>query len=91
MLRRIWDRDALADLRRITFYIGQRNYPAALRLRELMENSAEKLPLHPYYNRPGRVLGTREAVVHPNYILIYRVRRDYVRSLAVLHSRQDYP
>ena len=23
--------------------------------------------------RPGRVSGTREAVVHPNYIVIYRV------------------
>ena len=41
--------------------------------------------------RASRVPGTREAVVHPNYILIYRVVSDAVEIVNVIHSRQQYP
>ena len=41
--------------------------------------------------RAGRIRGTREAVVHPNYILIYRVGSDAVEIVNVIHSRQQYP
>jgi toxin ParE1/3/4 len=37
------------------------------------------------------VASTREAVVHPNYILIYGVSADAVEIIAVVHSRQQYP
>ncbi|HLL30469.1 MAG TPA: type II toxin-antitoxin system RelE/ParE family toxin, partial [Allosphingosinicella sp.] len=43
-----------------------------------MEACAERLPDHPFLYRPGRAPGTREAVVHPNYILIYRVKGEAV-------------
>jgi len=36
------------------------------------------------------VPGTREAIVHPNYIIIYRVG-DSVIVVAVMHARQCYP
>jgi len=51
------------------------------------------LPLaeHPYLYRPGRVAGTREAVVHPNYIVVYRVATEAVEVVAVVHARQHYP
>ena len=42
-------------------------------------------------HRTGRVTGTREAIVHPNYLLIYRVDEDAVVITAVLHARQQYP
>lgn len=41
--------------------------------------------------RSGRVPGTREAVVHPNYILIYRVTADAVEIVRLVHARQQYP
>jgi len=41
--------------------------------------------------RPGRVPGTREAVVHPNYILIYRVTADAVEIVNLVHARQRCP
>ncbi len=41
--------------------------------------------------RPGRADGTREAVVHPNYLLIYRIVLDTVEIVNVVHARQDYP
>jgi toxin ParE1/3/4 len=34
--------------------------------------------------------GTREAVVHPNYILIYRVTADAVEIVNLVHARQRY-
>ena len=68
-----WTDEALADLEEIADYIAQRNAFAALRIQQLVERTAEQLPLHPYMHRPGRVPGTREAIVHPNYVLVYRV------------------
>ena len=41
--------------------------------------------------RTGRVSGTREAVVHPNYILIYRVATDAIEVVSLVHARQAYP
>lgn len=41
-------------------------------------------------HRPGRVSGTREAVVTPNYVLVYRVT-EIIEVLAALHARQQYP
>lgn len=56
----------------------------------MIEHTAEQLPANPYIFRPGRVPGTREAVVHPNYILVYRVAQA-IEILGVLHARQQYP
>jgi toxin ParE1/3/4 len=41
--------------------------------------------------RPGRIPGTREAVVHPNYIVVYRVTAEAVEIVSVVHARQEYP
>jgi len=49
------------------------------------------LPQHPYLYRPGLVAGTREIVVHPNYVVIYRVTISAIEIINVLHSRQQYP
>lgn len=91
MLRLVWRADALGDLHRIIEYIADRNILAADRLQHAIERAAEALPTHPYMHRPGRVAGTREVVVHPNYILIYRVGTDRIDVLAVVHARQQYP
>jgi toxin ParE1/3/4 len=41
--------------------------------------------------RSGRIPGTREALVHPNYILNYRVTAEAVEIVALVHARQQYP
>jgi toxin ParE1/3/4 len=87
----IWKRRALSDAARLTSYIADRNPDAAQSLKDALEQSAERLGAHPYLHRVGREPGTRESVVHPNYILIYRVEADAVRVLRVLHARQQYP
>ena len=72
-------------------YIEQRNDSAAQSLFAAIVQAAENLPLMPYLFRPGRVAGTRELVVHPNYIVVYQVGSDTIDILRILHSRQQYP
>jgi addiction module RelE/StbE family toxin len=91
VLRLVWTPEALADLQTTIDYIAERNVSAAEKLQALIEHTAEQLPLHPFLYRPGRVPRTREAVVHPNHILVYRVGIDVIDVLAVLHARQRYP
>lgn len=91
MLTLIWRESARSDARAIISYIAERNAAAAERLQEAIEACAERLPDHPFLYRPGRAEGTREAVVHPNYIVIYRVTTDAVEIVSVVHARQDYP
>jgi toxin ParE1/3/4 len=90
-MRLIWLPEAKADLREIIDYIAARNQVAADRLLLLIETKAEQLTRYPYIHRMGRMAGTREAVVHPNYIVIYRVGSDDIFVLSVVHARQEYP
>ena len=86
-----WTEEASTDLVEIIDYIEQRNPSAAQSLLAAIVQSAENLPLMPYLFRPGRVAGTRELVVHPNYIVVYQVGIDTIDILRILHSRQQYP
>lgn len=38
---------------------------------------------------PGRVYGTKELVLHPNYIAVYRVEADEVQIITVLHAARQ--
>ena len=70
MLTLRWRPEADADVEAIFTYIAERNFSAATKLRNAILACAERLPDHPYMYRRGRLPDTREAVVHPNYILI---------------------
>ena len=91
MITLIWRASALADLKQTIDYISERDILAAERLLAAIEACAERLPDHPFMYRPGRIAGTREAVVHPNYILIYRVAVEAVEVVNLVHARQEYP
>lgn len=86
-----WSAEALTDLEQILGYIAERNPVAADRLLAIAAETAERLSEHPHLYRPGRVAGTREAVIHPNYIIVYRVGPSVIDILGVLHARQAYP
>jgi toxin ParE1/3/4 len=87
----VWRARARAEAREIIDYISDRNPAAADRLATVFEDAAERLADHPYMHRPGRVDGTREAIVHPNYLLVYRVAETVIEIVSVLHARQQYP
>ena len=84
---------ALADRDDIMVYIAQDNPVAAIDL-DLdleFEAKAENARLRPKLYKAGRVKGTREIVVRPNYVMIYRITGDVVEVLRVLHAAQQWP
>ncbi|MDP3976920.1 MAG: type II toxin-antitoxin system RelE/ParE family toxin [Pseudomonas sp.] len=86
-----WTEEATTDLVEIIDYIEQRNPLAAEALHAAILRTVEGLSSAPYLFRSGRVPGSRECVVHPNYLVIYQVGTDSIDVLRVLHARQEYP
>jgi len=86
-----WAEDARADLKEIEDYIAQFNPTAAKDLVDTILKGAERLTEVPYGFRTGRVPGTREYTVHPNYLLIYKVSATEVRIVNVIHGKRQYP
>jgi toxin ParE1/3/4 len=87
----VWRDEASAQPDEILTYIDQFDEATSDRLEALALACAERLADFPYAYRSGRIAGTREAVFHPNYLLIYRVGTAHVDILGVLHARQQYP
>jgi len=79
------DVDGIAD------HISRDNPAAADRITDLIFEAAAGLGVYTRQYRAGREPGTREMVVLPNYILIYRIDLDAIRILRVLHSARQYP
>jgi toxin ParE1/3/4 len=87
-----WTRAALSDLATIHAHITADNVVAANALRDRAIQFVEStLAVQPGIGRPGRVEGTREAVIHPNYIMVYRVKELVVEILAVRHVARRWP
>ncbi|NYT76111.1 type II toxin-antitoxin system RelE/ParE family toxin [Alcaligenaceae bacterium] len=90
-MKLVWTKHAHADRRRIREYIARHAPAAAMTLDHRFSKTASLLLNHPYLGRPGRVSGTRELVVHQNYILVYDLGSDVVRVLRVLHAALHWP
>ncbi len=86
-----WRTSALDELDAVLAYIARHNLAAAVALHERIESTVVPLSEHPYLFRAGRVLGTREIVAHPNYIVVYRVLADCVEVVSVMHAAREYP
>ncbi|HVW51433.1 MAG TPA: type II toxin-antitoxin system RelE/ParE family toxin [Trinickia sp.] len=87
-----WRVGARHDLVEIIGFIARENPAAARRLRELIDAATIPLAEHPYlFRRSDRVPGTREVVVHPNYVMVYQVSSTKVEIVAVVHTRQAFP
>lgn len=94
-MRLVWRPMALEDREAILEHIGQDNPGAAVQIDDEIEAKAEKARRHPTLYRAGRLRGTREAVVRPNYVLVYRVDGEgddgELVVLRVLHAAQQWP
>ncbi len=86
-----WKATAIADLLAIIDYISDDNPDAAQTLKDEIEHKTSLLPKHPQMYRAGRVDGTREMVVRPNYIVVYAESPEMVTILRVLHAAQQWP
>lgn len=86
-----WTKTALADLGAILEYIEKDNAERARSFALEIRAKTNALAEFPVIGRPGRVIGTRELVIHPNYIIPYRVRGSVVEVLRVQHAARRWP
>jgi len=82
---------ALADRDAIMVHIAQDNPTAAIDLDLEFEAKAENARVRPKLYKAGRVKGTHEIVVRPNYVMVYRIIGNVVDVLRVLHAAQQWP
>ena len=88
----LWTARALADVAAVLAQIAAEDPDAAGRFNDrLLELVETTLTSQPQMGRPGRVSGTRELIVHPRYILAYRVRGEMIELLAFRHSARLWP
>lgn len=80
-----WTRTALRNLDDIATYIALDKPAEAARFVKELRTAMEKLQSFPGMGRSGRVSGTRELVLHANYLAIYRVRGGDVEILRIHH------
>jgi toxin ParE1/3/4 len=90
-MRLLWTPESVVDRQAIYDYIEADNPLAAIELDESFEGKSQVLTQHPNMDRSGRVPKTRELVVHPNHLLIYRVSGQEIHILRVMHAARQWP
>ncbi len=86
----VWTRTALKSVDEIASYIARDNPVRAASFIAELHASTERLVSFPGMGQAGRVPGTRELVLHKNYVAIYRVVRTDVQVLRIHHVAQRY-
>lgn len=81
----------LANLAAIVEYIEKDSPERGRSFALEIQAKTNSLTEFPGMGRPGRVIGTRELIIHPNYIIPYRVRGDVVEVLWVQHVAWCWP
>ncbi|WP_368407102.1 type II toxin-antitoxin system RelE/ParE family toxin [Asticcacaulis aquaticus] len=69
-----WRPQAVDDLLGLVRYIAQDNPDRATGFGQELRASIEALRNYPRRGRTGRITGTRELVIHHNYIAVYHVK-----------------
>lgn len=92
-MRVSWLRTALANLDAIGNTIARDNPVAAHEAVQRIVAAIDALAGNPQLDvsRAGRVAGTRELVVTPNYLVPYRIKNGMLEVLRVMHARQHWP
>ena len=92
MMRVIWFKRAIWDLKSAKDYITQDNPLAAQQIVQRIKDKVSLLSEQPGIGRPGRVPNTKELVVDQTpFILPYRVRDNKIEILRVLHTSRRWP
>lgn len=87
-----WTTPAREQLVSAYEYLAAENRAAAARIAEQIWESTQLLARHPMAGREGRVAGTRELVIRgAPFIVGYRVRKNEVWVLAVMHGARKWP
>lgn len=91
-MRLRWFSQAVADLVSLREFIARDNPIAAAEVAKRIMKHVTLLAHNPGIGRPGRVDGTKELVISGTpFIVPYRVRKDEIQLLRVLHTSQAWP
>lgn len=78
---------ALANLDKIATYYEKQQPGLGFRVAAYYYNQIKILKLMPNIGRGGKVIGTRELILHEfPYLIVYRVRGGFVQILRVFHQ-----
>ncbi len=80
-----WTKTALQSIDEIAAYIQKDNPSRATSFARELRAVTEKLETFSGMGKAGRVHGTRELVIHKNYIAIYRVKNGDVEIIRIHH------
>lgn len=83
-----WSKRALGRLDAITAYIAEDN---PTRAESFAKELREKVDILKSFQlgTAWQVFGTKQYVLHSNYIAIYRVKSNEVQILTILHAAQE--
>jgi toxin ParE1/3/4 len=89
----VWTARAQQHLRAsYEYWTREKSEDAADLMLDRIFSAAELLEDHPELGRRGRVAATREFVLNPlPFLLAYRLRRDKIEILALLHGSRKWP
>lgn len=90
-MRLVWRDMALKDRLRIMERVAADNPEAAILLDESFRDKARRAAQTPRLYKLGRYPSTREIVVRPNYVMVYRILDERVEIIRILHARQQWP
>lgn len=80
---------ALANLDEIASYYEQQQLGLGYRFAAYYYNQIDILKSMPHIGRSGKVMGTRELVLPEfPYLVVYRVRSDFVQILRIFHQHR---
>lgn len=90
-MKLIWTTSAKQELREIVLFIGRHDPLAARKMHERIRRTIDYLKAQPFMGRPGGVAGTREAIPHPSYRVVYSVSDETVTIHSVFHTSRKWP
>jgi toxin ParE1/3/4 len=91
-MKAVWARAAIRDLTRGRDYISRENPTAAREIASHIVDATERIIKFPEVGRVDRVNGTREmAVSGTQYLIVYRLKKNAIHFLRVLHGHQEWP
>ena len=87
----VWNRRALADIRRLHDFIAPHNPIAAARIELLLANSPAQLIIMPRLGEQLEEFLPREVrrLIVEKYELRYRVQDDIITIIRIYHGRED--